>query len=161
MPINQVEIVRAEPEEAGALSELAMASKAHWGYPAHWMEMWRLSLTVEPETIRSEEVFVVRGPDGPQGFYALIGRPPRLVLDQLWVRPGSISKGLGRALVEHALARAAEIGAEEIEVQAEPHAEKFYLHMGAKRIGEYIYDLEGQRRVLPRLVFVLERGTSS
>jgi hypothetical protein len=53
------------------------------------------------------------------------------------------------------------MGAAQVDVQAEPHAEGFYLHMGARRVGEFAYVLDGQPRVLPKLVFDLPPAKSA
>ena len=148
-----MEILRASPEDAAELTEIALQAKAHWGYPQRWMDLWRITLTIDPGTIRDQEVFVALQDGRRVGFYALIGHPPALDLDQLWVRPEWIGRGFGRALVEHALARAAALGASRVDVQAEPHAEGFYLRMGARRVGEFSYELDGQPRILPKMVF--------
>jgi GNAT superfamily N-acetyltransferase len=148
-----MEILRAHPEDAAELTEIAMLAKAHWGYPQRWMDLWRITLTIEPETIRDQEVYVAVEDGRRVGFYTLLGRPPVLDLDQLWVRPEWIGKGFGRALVEHALGRAAALGAGQVNVQAEPHAEGFYQRMGARRVGEYSYELDGQPRILPKMIF--------
>ncbi len=151
-----MEILRARPEDAAELTEIAMLGKAHWGYPQRWMDLWRVTLTMEPETIRKQEVYVAVQDGRQVGFYALIGRPPALDLDQLWIRPEWIGKGIGRALVTHALERAALLGAEQVNVQAEPHAEGFYQRMGARRVGEFSYQLDGQPRILPKMVFDIQ-----
>lgn len=39
-----------------------------------------------------------------------------------------------------------------IKIESDPNAEKFYLHMGARRVGEKRAILDGQERVLPLLV---------
>jgi len=130
-----------------------MQAKAHWGYPQRWLDLWRITLTIDPQTIRDQEVYEAIQDGRRVGFYALIGRPPAFDLDQLWIRPEWIGKGYGRALVEHALERAARLGANQVNVQAEPHAEGFYLRMGARRVGEFSYELDGQRRILPKMVF--------
>lgn len=148
-------IERALPGDAEALSEIAMLSKGHWGYPQRWMELWRVSLTVDPRTIRENPVYILEEGGDPAGFYVLLGKPPELDLDQLWVLPRWIGHGFGGELVRHALRLAAEMGAQLVTVQAEPHAENFYLHMGARRVGAFEYELEGLPRILPRLVFDL------
>jgi hypothetical protein len=51
--------------------------------------------------------------------------------------------------------RAASRGAKHVEIEADPNAEGFYLRMGARRAGENVYEIEGQRRVLPRMVVEL------
>jgi hypothetical protein len=51
-----------------------------------------------------------------------------------------------------------------VEIEADPNAEGFYLRMGARRVGENVYDIESQRRALPLLKVELSRkgpGTES
>lgn len=151
-----VVIHRASPQDAQQLSEIAFAAKAYWGYPEQWMKSWRYSLTIEPQYIENNQVFVLEGESGAIGFYGLTGQPPILVLDHLWVVPDKIGQGYGRILTEHAEELARNLGAETLEIQADPHAEPFYLHMGAKRVGEYVYELDGQLRILPKLVISLK-----
>jgi predicted N-acetyltransferase YhbS len=153
-----MEILRARPEDAAELTEIALLAKAHWGYPQRWMDLWRVTLTVDEDTIRKQQVYVAAQDGRTVGFYALIGSPPALDLDQLWVRPEWIGKGIGRALVQHALEYAVQSGAERVDVQAEPHAEGFYLRMGARRVGEFKYEMDGQPRVLPKMVFDIPTG---
>ena len=43
-----------------------------------------------------------------------------------------------------------------MEIEADPNAEGFYLRMGARRVGENVYEIEGQRRVLPLMQLDLE-----
>jgi GNAT superfamily N-acetyltransferase len=146
------EIRHAEPDEAEALSRIAFAAKGHWGYPEHWMERWREGLTITPDFVRGSEVHVAIFEEEPAGFYALVGESPKIVLEHLWVLPERMGTGLGRALFEHALRRAADLGAEVMGIEADPNAEGFYRRMGARRVGEEVYELDGRRRVLPLLV---------
>jgi putative acetyltransferase len=55
-------------------------------------------------------------------------------LDRLFVEPGHIRRGVGRALVEDAAARAAHAGAASLEVTAGP-AQGFYERVGFTLIG--------------------------
>lgn len=43
--VNRVRIRRAAADEVGALSEIAWASKASWGYSDEMMQGWRDELT--------------------------------------------------------------------------------------------------------------------
>jgi hypothetical protein len=36
-----MQIVRAKPEDAAALTQIAHAAKRHWDYPERWIEAWR------------------------------------------------------------------------------------------------------------------------
>lgn len=71
------------------------------------------------------------------------------MLDHLWVRPDHIGMGIGRALFTHAMTHAAELGAEEVELEADPHAAGFYERMGAQRIGQRDASMDGFERHLP------------
>ena len=146
-----VEIRRAGPDDAKALSRVAFAAKAHWGYPEVWMERWREGLTISPEFVSQREVYAAFVEGEPVGFYALVGEGPKIELEHLWVLPERMGLGLGRALFDHALGRAAALGAEVLGIEADPNAEGFYRRMGARRVGEIVYELDGRERVLPLL----------
>ena len=87
----------------------------------------------------------------PIGFYALTGEGRELELHHLWVLPAWIGSGIGRLLFEHAMDRSASRGASIVEIEADPNAEGFYVRMGARLVGENVYDMEGERRALPLL----------
>lgn len=146
-----MEILRARPEDAEALSRIAFAAKRHWGYPERWMEIWREALTVTPQFVRRNEVYVTVVYGEPAGFYALVGEGEEVELEHLWVLPERIGTGIGRALFEHAVGRAVALGAGTLKIEADPHAEAFYRRMGARRVRENVYRIEDQKRVLPLL----------
>lgn len=63
----------ARPSEAGLLSELALQSKAHWGYSAEFIAACRAELSYSEEQLRSKHMhFVVLESTGIViAFYAL------------------------------------------------------------------------------------------
>ena len=150
-----VQIRRAVPEDAEALSRIAFAAKAHWGYPERWMERWREGLTIAPGFVAGNEVYAAVAEEEPAGFYALVWDGSRMVLEHLWVLPERMGTGVGRALFEHALQKAVALGAETLGIEADPNAEGFYRRMGARRVGEISYELDGRKRVLPLLAMNL------
>jgi GNAT superfamily N-acetyltransferase len=91
----------------------------------------------------------------PVGFYALNEGPNPTSLEHLWVLPERIGHGIGRALFQHAVGRAATLGATSLTIEADPHAEPFYLHMGADRVGEIASEVADLRRELPLLTIDL------
>lgn len=146
----------AKLEEAAILTSIAIAAKRHWGYPESWIEAWRSELTITSEFIKRHEIFAATDEDDkPIGFYALVESGGKTELDHLWVLPVVIGKGIGRQLFDHALDRAAAMGAQRIEIVSDPNAEGFYLKAGAAKIGEVITTIEGQERRLPRLAYQL------
>ncbi len=88
------------------LTAVAHAAKRHWNYPEAWIREWREQLTVTPAYIDEHRVFLIEIEGTVGGFYALRGNGPVVELDHLWVDPERIGQGLGRRLVEHALAEA-------------------------------------------------------
>jgi GNAT superfamily N-acetyltransferase len=133
-----IEIRRALPEEAPLLSALAFRSKSHWGYDPDFLEMCRANLSYSPEELESSPVYVsLDTQGGVTGFYRLVPQVDGLAeLDSLFVEPAAIGQGVGRRLWEHAVNMARSLGCAALEFQSDPHAEGFYLAMGAKRCGE-------------------------
>jgi GNAT superfamily N-acetyltransferase len=146
-------IVRAQPDDAAVLTGIAFAAKRHWGYPEKWIESWRDALTIQPEFIASHGIFAAILDGRTVGFYALGRKDHRLDLQHLWVLPDVMGRGVGRSLFLHGLERARTWGCRELEIESDPNAEGFYLHMGAHRVGVNIKELDGQRRELPVLIF--------
>jgi len=130
-------IRRARPAEAGALSALALRSKAHWGYDADFLAACRDDLTLSADDIATSTVYVVDGADASLGFYRLVLQSDGVAeLDALFVEPAAMGQGIGRKLWRHVVATAAKLGCSEIVLQSDPRAEGFYLAMGAQRGGE-------------------------
>jgi GNAT superfamily N-acetyltransferase len=150
-PTVTIELRPALPAEAAALTALALRAKASWGYPPEWIAEWRDALTVSPEYIARHRV--VKAVEGTRmlGFYALIRQPDGWLLDHLWVEPGAMRSGIGRRLVQHALAAAQRHGGGPVLIESDPNAEGFYLRMGAVRIGAVPVSPAGRGRVLPLL----------
>lgn len=150
-----MQIVRAQALDAPALSAIAWAAKAHWGYPPHWLEQWRELLTITPNFIAQNETFLALMDRQPIGFYALLRSAFTTRLEHLWILPEQIGRGIGRALFQHAVQKAAARGAASLTIEADPHAERFYLHMGARRVGVTRSEVDGQQRELPLLTLDL------
>jgi GNAT superfamily N-acetyltransferase len=152
-------VARATADQAPTLTAIALAAKRHWGYPERWLEAWTADLTVTAQYLASHPCYAAVHDGEAVGFHALVmaAGEPRARLDHLWVRPDWIGRGLGRVLFQHAMATAAAAGASHVWFDAEPHAEPFYLHMGARRIGERRGQVEGQPRLLPVMEIVVRR----
>jgi GNAT superfamily N-acetyltransferase len=147
-----IEIRRAQPSEAEVLTAIAHAAKRHWNYRADWIDEWQLDLTITPDFITDNEVFVALVDDQIAGCCALVLTDTLAEIEHMWMRPEHMGSGIGRALFEHAKRRAEERGANVLELSADPNAEGFYAHMGAKRIGEIPAGMAGEEdRVLPRM----------
>ena len=83
-------------DDAAALTAVTLAAKAHWGYPARWLELWRTdgtrtgtSLVRELPSLNSESssgtsAARLRGGALPDGRLLFAARNPGLG-DELWV----------------------------------------------------------------------------
>ena len=117
------------------------------------MENWKDVLTIKPEFIATEETFSAEADGQIVGFYMLVARAKQMSLEHLWVLPIAMGRGIGRALFSHAIQRAKALGAQAIRIESDPHAEKFYEHMGARRVEVMSTELEGQPRSLPVMIY--------
>ena len=150
------EILRAKPDDAVALTEIAHAAKRHWGYPETWIEAWRDVLTMRPEFITANVAYTAVENESPVGFYVLTKEPDGLRLDHLWILPSSMGRGIGRALFEHAAAEVKRLGFRSVKIEADPNAEDFYRRMGAVRVGTARSQVYGEARELPLMVYRVE-----
>jgi len=107
-----------------------------------WPE-YREQLAANPDAIELPQTFVDRGwvrvavadEGAPIGFSVVIPTDGvRHELDGLFVEPAHMRRGVGRMLVEDAVARAFREGAEYLEVTAGP-AEGFYEKLGFQLVG--------------------------
>lgn len=148
------EIRRALPEEAWALSQLALRSKAYWGYDSAFVEDCRAALTLTPTEIASTAVYALEEDGAVVGFYGLRPLDEGVELAYLFVDADLIGCGRGRRLWRHAVETARELGYQFMLVESDPHAEGFYLAMGAERIGERRSPVR-PGRLLPLLRYAL------
>ena len=146
-----VSIQRASPEQASQLTGIALAAKAHWGYPERWMELWRPQLTFHPEYIRENASWVALVDEAAVGFYTLEEKQGNAWLENLWVLPEFIGQGVGKALFLHAVEQARQQGYSILQLEADPNAVGFYEKMGMYQISERQYEIEGQPRILPTM----------
>jgi GNAT superfamily N-acetyltransferase len=144
-------IVRpARPDEAPAINALALQSKGHWGYDPAFLRACRDDLTIDPAWCDGVRLVVAEAGDGLLGYARVAGRPPVGELAGLFVDPTAIGHGVGGLLLRHALGIAAGLGIRTLEIDSDPHAEPFYRHAGAVRVGESVSTVDPSRR-LPRL----------
>ena len=150
-----LEIRYAVPDDADVLSHVALLAKAHWDYPENLMQVWKPTLTFSPEYFNKNESWVAEVDNRPIAFYTLQDKDENAWIENLWVLPEYIGKGVGRQLFLHAMSRAREIGHRILQLEADPNAVGFYEKMGMSKIGERHSEVEGQPRVLPIMEMTL------
>jgi len=128
----------ARPGEAETLSALCNRAKAHWGYDAEFMRQSDASLTIAPALIETGRVLVAVNGDGALAGMASLAPLQGEAWDLLhmFVEPAAMGTGAGRALFAAIAAMARHLGGGLLSIQSDPHAEAFYLRMGARRTGE-------------------------
>ncbi|MBB4305450.1 GNAT superfamily N-acetyltransferase [Rhodobium orientis] len=129
---------RARPAEAAALSELAMRSKAVWGYNAAFMDACRKELTVPADAVRCNEIWLCEIGRNSAGFYELM---PDVdsghgEVRMCFVDPNFLRRGVGRTMWRHMEERARLCGLSRLGLDADPNAVPFYSAMGMAVTGE-------------------------
>ncbi|MFD8023241.1 GNAT family N-acetyltransferase [Streptomyces lavendulae] len=125
-----ITIKRATAMDAEALTALVQESRAYRGQYATIIAGYR----VTPAYIERHRVFAAVGTAGRLvGFYSLVLDPAEL--DLAFVSDEAQGTGVGRQLMEHMLDQAQRAGLTGVRVVSNPPAERFYLRMGAERVG--------------------------
>jgi len=142
-------IRRVDPAEASVLTKIAKSAKRHWGYPEHWLAIWDPQLTFSPEYFVENESWVAIDGERPIAFYTLLDKDGNAWIENLWVRPEYIGKGIGKQLFLHALKLTHQRGYKFLRLEADPNAQGFYEKMGMHKIGERLSAVDDQLRTLP------------
>ena len=149
----------AHPEESDALTSLAFAAKSFWGYSAQQLHAWSAELQISPGSIAVEPTFVAEVQGRILGVAQLGTSSTPWQIECLWVHPDGVGQGLGTRLVQEAMAHARAHEQFQLHIDADPHAEGFYLHLGARRVGVVSAPIAGEpQRVRPQLVLATERA---
>ncbi len=134
-----LDIRPAAPAEAAYLSDLALRSKAYWGYSEDFLESCRAELTVEPGRLAGGDhpCFMATLGSDIAGFYSLGELSKETYeLEALFVDPPYIGTGVGSALLRHAIDWLSSKSARRLVIQSDPQAGDFYLAAGARKTGE-------------------------
>jgi N-acetylglutamate synthase-like GNAT family acetyltransferase len=144
----------ARPDEGERLREIAIASKSHWGYEDSQVRAWAAQGDFSAEGLARKQFLVAEADGRAVGFASLVPEGDLCVLDDLWLEPAWIGRGVGTELFKASLDRARRLEARRIEWEAEPNAVGFYEKMGAR----YLRDSEPTQlgRVIPVMGLDLE-----
>ena len=124
----------ADPREGERLREIAIAAKGYWGYDLERVREWAAMGDFSPEGLRQKEIHVAEVDGRPVGWAAVIPRGQVCWLDDLWIVPEWIGKGIGTCLFRRAAKRGKQLGARWMEWEAEPNAIGFYQKMGGRHL---------------------------
>jgi GNAT superfamily N-acetyltransferase len=141
-------------DELSGLSDLCFRSKAVWGYDANFMEACRGELSFEPRDLELTPIAVAERNDKPIGVAQIKVVDGEADLLKLFVDPGALRSGAGKALLVWATDVAKELGARRLTIDADPGAAPFYRGMEAFDVGQAPSgSVPG--RMLPKLVMNL------
>ncbi len=155
-PIVTMILRDATVSDVTDLTEVAHEAKRHWNYPEAWIAVWSPELSFAPESLTTMHVVVAEEHGRVEGFCALTPGTGRWQLEHLWIRPIAMGRGVGRMLFDDAVAYARSQRATVLAIESDPHAEGFYLRMGATRVGASAAPVEGDpNRLLPVLEIAL------
>jgi len=128
----------ARPDEAFALEALHRRSSDVW-------EEYRAQLAAHPDAIEAPHHAIAEGRvrvavDTSSRLLGFSIVKPleggRCELDDLFVEPDSMGRGVGRLLVDDVASRASAAGASHVDVVANPNALGFYQRVGFRVTGE-------------------------
>ncbi|MEH0157209.1 GNAT family N-acetyltransferase [Limibacter armeniacum] len=149
------QLMVALPSDHKILTEVTKRSKAFWGYSPEQMEKWEEELTITMSYIVANQVYKLMIDNKLVGYYALLKaeNTDKIKLDNLFVLPEYMGKGYGKVLLEDCICRVKEQGFNVLTLDADPHAESFYIHCGFKTVGKLASSISG--RYLPLMEFSL------
>lgn len=140
-------------EDAETLSSLALRSKAFWPYDKKFIQDCAEELKISSERASDGLVMVTECNGAVVGFYGFLKNQDGPEMTHLFIEPTLIGKGIGLQLWKDALTFAKQKGWTDFKLVADPYAaEKFYLRVGCKKIGE-INSLVRPGRKLPLLKY--------
>lgn len=136
MKWSELKIIPAEISDHEELTEITKKSKAHWGFSNEVLLEWAPLLTVTAEYIEKNTVLKIVQNNRILGYYSYYFIDENtLKLDNMFILPEFIGKGIGNALIHDFLEKASASAVQKIVLDAEPKAEGFYQKFGFETIG--------------------------
>ncbi len=143
-------ILRASLDDANILTQIALESKASWGYTTDQIESWREDLTVTSERMNKWEFYKFVDGDQIVGFSGLSFVSQQSILEFLFISPKFMGQKIGKQLLDHALYRANQKECMSMLVLSDPNAQSFYEKYGFKKFKEEESSIPG--RFLPWMI---------
>jgi GNAT superfamily N-acetyltransferase len=140
----------AHRDELPLLSALCLRSKAVWGYDQVFLEACRTELTIAPHELSNSHIRVAVLEGSVVGIVQITIDQRTADLQKMFVEPSAIGRGVGKALFDWATATANALGADVLQIDADPGAVGFYKKMGAIECG-FASSASIPGRMLPRL----------
>jgi GNAT superfamily N-acetyltransferase len=154
----------AQLKEAEVLTEVSFAAKRYWNYPEEYYNIWAEELTISPDYIGSNDVWVYETGREIRAYYSLVALKEEILvggigiasghwLEHMFVRPSHIGHGIGSELFAHLCERCTKKKIEALNILVDPNARGFYQKMGCGYVQEFPSTIKG--RTTPHLVLSL------
>ena len=143
-----MKIVEASITDHEVITMITQKSKAYWGYSEEQMKEWEQELTISPDYIQKNIVYKLLQEELCIAYYSFLEKTSStLHLDNLFILPEYIGKGIGHYLLNHAFQKAHQLNAHSIQLISDPNAQGFYYRFGFRVIDQKISSIPN--RFLP------------
>ncbi|MEN8188408.1 MAG: GNAT family N-acetyltransferase [Thermodesulfobacteriota bacterium] len=126
--------------EATILTRISFESKGHWNYPKKYFDIWESELTIRPDDIVENHVYVVENNGDIVGYYSVTElRQDRQLfemklekgfwLEHMFVLSSNIGQGFGTEMFEHLREWCKSHRVNRLFILADPNAKGFYEKM--------------------------------
>ncbi|MFH0783655.1 MAG: GNAT family N-acetyltransferase [Pseudomonadota bacterium] len=154
----------AKQNEAAVLTRISFDSKEYWYYPQEYFEIWKNELTITPDYIEKNDVYVYEKDGAVAGYYSIVYLRENIDisgitikkgfwLEHMFIESSHIGKGIGAKMFHHLRKRCIDEGMSELGILADPNARGFYEKMGCQYVEEYPSTI--QNRTTPYLILRL------
>lgn|SRR3990167_9608017 len=132
----KITIRDAAIDNLNQINNILRLSKAYWGYDTAFMERFMGGFGITHAYIAQHIVKLFYANDDLAGFFNFGFNVDGLFeLDNFFLHPDYIGKGMGRLLWHACCQEAKKQGKNEFIIWSDPNAEKFYVKMGCEKIG--------------------------
>jgi GNAT superfamily N-acetyltransferase len=145
----------ADDKESDTLTSISFAAKRYWKYPEEFFDVWKEELTITPDYINQNEVYVAKVDEKPVGFLSIIEvkddfQAGELLirkgfwLDHIFVHPDLIGKRVGSELISFTNELCKQKNIKCLHILSDPNAKGFYQKIGAQFMKEVPSNIKGR-----------------
>lgn len=154
--LNGYRIRKAAAPDALPLTQVAKSAKRYWNYPDSYYKIWEEELTITPDYISKNTVFVAQTNSNEViAFYSLVTLEQDLHfkttvlekgvwLDHMFIIPEYIGQGLGHLMFNHMMQGCRVKNITMVRLLADPNAKGFYEKMGCQYVRQVPSSIEGR-----------------
>lgn len=149
-----MDIKLAELIDIPEMNILIEKAKRHWGYSDELMTIWLPDLLISSEDYTNRLFWKMSVNEEMLGVFSVsIIDDNYCELEDFWLHPLAIGKGLGGEMFQFVIRYLKKIKSKVLIINADPNAEGFYLRMGAERIK--LVESKPKGRMLPLMELLL------